>query len=177
MNRRTQKSPAGKQREEALPEVQICLARPDHAAIVAMVLLQSFVEFEPLYTKKAFAATTPDAAQVLDRMREGPVWLAFRNAEVLGTVAAVLEGQSAYIRGMAVLPAARRLKVGRRLLEHVEYWAFQEGCNRLFLSTTPFLHAAIRLYEKFGFQRIDEGAHDLFETPLFTMKKALPGVR
>ena len=177
MNRRTKKDPPTLQREEAPTEVQIRRARPDDATIVATVLHKSFVEFEALYTRQGFAATTPDARQVVDRMREGPVWLAFRNAEVLGTVAAVLEGQSAHIRGMAVLPAARRLKVGRRLLEHVECWAFQEGCNRLFLSTTPFLHAAIRLYEKFGFERIDKGARDLFGTPLFTMEKALPGVK
>jgi GNAT superfamily N-acetyltransferase len=170
VNRRTQKSPARN------PEIQIRLAWPDDAAVVATVLLQSFVEFESFYTRDAFAATTPDAAHVLARMREGPVWLAFRNAEVLGTVAAVLKGELAYIRGMAVLPAARRLKVGHRLLEHVEDWAFQEGCNRLLLSTTPFLDAAIRLYEKFGFQRIAEGAQDLFGTPLFTMEKALPQV-
>ena len=177
MNRRTQKIAATKQREVALPGVQIRLAQPDDAAIVATVLLQSFVEFEPLYTREAFAATTPNAAQVLARMREGPVWLAFRNTDVLGTVAAVLNGESAYIRGMAVLPAARRLKVGHRLLEHIEGWASQEGCNRMFLSTTPFLHAAIRLYEKFGFLRTDEGSHDLFGTPLFTMEKALPRMK
>jgi GNAT superfamily N-acetyltransferase len=106
-------------------------------------------------------------------MREGPVWLALRNVEVLGTVAAVLKGEWAYIRGMAVLPAARHLRVGARLLEHVERWARDQGCRRLFLSTTPFLDAAIRLYEKFGFRRAQEAAHDLFGTPLFTMEKDL----
>ncbi|HET9306399.1 MAG TPA: GNAT family N-acetyltransferase [Candidatus Sulfotelmatobacter sp.] len=144
---------------------------------MATVLHKSFVEFEPLYTRQGFAATTPDAAQVVARMREGPVWLAFRNAEVLGTVAAVLKGESAYIRGMAVLPAARRLRVGARLLEHVEHWAFQEGCGRLLLSTTPFLDGAIRLYEKYGFRRTGGGSHDLFGTPLFTMEKDLRPVK
>ena len=173
VNRRTKRNPSTTQREEAPAEVQIRLARPEDATIVATVLHKSFVEFEPLYTRRGFAATTPDAAQVLARMREGPVWLAVRNAEVLGTVAAVLKGKSAYIRGMAVLPAARRLRVGARLLEHVEHWAFQEGCKRLFLSTTPFLDGAIRLYEKFGFRRAEGGTHDLFGTPLFTMEKDL----
>jgi len=144
---------------------------------VATVLHKSFVEFEPLYTRRGFAATTPDAAQVLARMREGPVWLAFRNAEVLGTVAAVLKGDSAYIRGMAVLPAARHLRVGTRLLEHVERWASHEGCQRLLLSTTPFLDGAIRLYENFGFRRAEEGTDDLFGTPLFTMEKDLHQVK
>jgi hypothetical protein len=43
----------------------------------------------------------------------------------------------------------------------------------LFLSTTPFLTHAIVLYEGLGFQRSNEGPHDLFGTPLFTMVKTL----
>jgi GNAT superfamily N-acetyltransferase len=106
-------------------------------------------------------------------MREGPVWLAFREARVLGTVAAVIKGRSAYMRGMAVLPAARGLRVGSRLLEQVEEWAARERGSRVFLSTTPFLTEAIRLYDRFGFRRTEDGAHDLFGTPLFTMEKNL----
>jgi GNAT superfamily N-acetyltransferase len=174
VNRTTQKSSDSTQQEQPVPEVQIRLAEAGDATAVATVLHKSFVEFEALYTPRGFAATTPDAAQVLARMREGPVWLAFRNVEILGTVAAVLKGEWAYLRGMAVLPAARHLRVGARLLEHVERWARDQGCRRLFLSTTPFLDGAIRLYEKFGFRRAGEGTHDLFGTPLFTMEKDLP---
>jgi GNAT superfamily N-acetyltransferase len=59
------------------------------------------------------------------------------------------------------------------LLQHVEDWATSQGCSRLFFSTTPFLSAAIRLYEKFGFRRTGEGPHELAGTPLFTMEKKL----
>jgi ribosomal protein S18 acetylase RimI-like enzyme len=46
--------------------------------------------------------------------------------------------------------------------------------RRLFLSTTPFLDRAISLYERFGFQRNEEGLRELFGTPLFTMEKFVP---
>lgn len=131
------------------------------------------MEFEGLYTPDGFAATTLKAELVLARMTEGPVWLAFREGKVLGTVAAVINGRSVYMRGMAVLPAARGWRVGSRLLEQVEEWAAGEGCSGVFLSTTPFLSAAIRLYERLGFRRTEDGAHDLFGTPLFTMEKNL----
>ncbi len=58
-------------------------------------------------------------------------------------------------------------------MSHVENVASEHGFRRLFLSTTPFLTSAIRLYERWGFQRSDEGPHDLHGTPLFTMVKIL----
>ena len=66
---------------------------------------------------------------------------------------------------------ARGERIGALLLTHVEEFARTEGCSRLFLSTTPFLDRAIRLYERFGFRRTLEGPHELFGTPLFTMEK------
>ncbi len=157
-----------------LSEIQIRRAGPEDAGAVAKVLYDSFAEYEALYTRAGFAATTPNTEQVLDRMREGPVWVAVRDGRALGTVAALARQKSLYMRGMAVLPAARGLRVGARLLDQVERWALAEGYSRVFLSTTPFLDAAIRLYERYGFRRTDKGPHDLFGTALFTMEKNIP---
>jgi GNAT superfamily N-acetyltransferase len=96
---------------------------------------------------------------------------------VVGTVAAVDRGEELYVRGMAVLPRARGRRVGELLLREVEGHAAALGYSRLSLSTTPFLHRAIRLYERFGFVRSEEGARDLFGTPLFTMAKSLRRAR
>jgi GNAT superfamily N-acetyltransferase len=63
--------------------------------------------------------------------------------------------------------------VGARLLAAAEAHAREAGCRRLFLSTTPFLTAAIALYERAGFARTDEPPHELLGTPLFTMEKGL----
>jgi GNAT superfamily N-acetyltransferase len=74
---------------------------------------------------------------------------------------------------MAVLPEARGHDIGELLLEHVERYAREQGCKRMYLSTTPFLDRAIRLYERWGFRRDDAGPHALYGTPLFTMVKTL----
>ena len=102
------------------------------------------------------------------------MWIAHRREQVFASVAAKANGDSAYIRGMAVVPPARGLGVGVRLLEVVEHWAAEQGCSRIFLRTTPFLHAAIRLYEKQGFRRMPEEPQNLFGTPLFTMERKIP---
>jgi ribosomal protein S18 acetylase RimI-like enzyme len=74
---------------------------------------------------------------------------------------------------MAVRPTARGQRIGELLLAQVENFATAERFQRLFLSTTPFLDRAIRLYERLGFRRIDEEPQELHGTPLFTMEKFL----
>lgn len=151
--------------------VEIRRATAEDAAAVAGVLYESFIEFKALYTDGGFAATALGPEQVLARISEGPVWVASRAGVVVGTVGVVVKGHSVYIRGMAVLPAARGSGAGTALMREAEAWAAREKMDRLFLSTTPFLHSAIRLYEKLGFRRKDQEVHDLFGTPLFTMEK------
>ncbi len=153
--------------------IQISLAAIDQADSIAEVLHRAFLEYEPLYTPEGFAATTPSAEKIQARWSEGPVWVAMQEGVIVGTVAAVSKGDSLYIRSMAIVPSVRGLGTGRLMLEHVEAYARKNNFRRMFLSTTPFLERAIKLYERFGFKRIDQGPHELFGTPLFTMEMTL----
>lgn len=155
------------------PAIEIRSAEQSDAPAIAAVMLAAFEEYRPLYTPEAFAATTPTAERVEARMREGPVWVATKEGAIVGTVAGVSRGLDFYIRGMAVLPQVRGLRIGELLLQVVEAAATERGHRRLILSTTPFLDRAIRLYERLGFERSEEGPTDLFGTPLFTMTRLL----
>jgi GNAT superfamily N-acetyltransferase len=159
--------------KQAEPSIRVRPAGSDDVSSVTSVLRESFAEEEPAYTPEAFAATTLTGERVQARMKEGPVWVALRDDAIVGTVSAVLRGEAVYVRGMAVLPAARGHGVGALLLAEAEGFARARGCTRLLLSTTPFLDAAIRLYERAGFRRSGEGPQDLLGTPLFTMVKEL----
>jgi GNAT superfamily N-acetyltransferase len=138
------------------------------------LLFESFAEYESLYTPEGFSATAITAEQIANRIDEGPVWVALLGEKIVGTVSVIPKDDALYIRGMAVLPAARAQRTGALLLTHVEQFAGTQKFQRLLLSTTPFLDRAIRLYESFGFRRTDEEPHELFGTPLFTMEKAMP---
>ena len=153
--------------------VQIRSASPAEAGEIAHVLRASFAEFEPLYTKAAFDATAPAPDEVVQRMKEGPVWVAARDGEIVGTAAVLLTSTGVYVRGMAVVPAARGHRIGHELLTHIEAFSVARRAPRLYLSTTPFLTQAIRLYKRHGFRRIAEAPHDLYGTPLFTLEKRL----
>ena len=153
--------------------IEIRLATADDAPSISAVLLQSFIEYKSSYTPEGFAATTPNADEIKKRMTEGPLWVALLDGEIVGTVSAVLQGESLYVRGMAVLPSGRGHRIGELLMSRVESFASAQKCKRLFLSSTPFLSRAIALYERLGFSRTSEGSDDLGGTPLFTMEKAV----
>ena len=140
---------------------------------VARVLRESFAEFEHLYTRGGYAATTPDAPELRERWPQGPVWVVERDGAIVGSVAAVAKDGGVYVRSMAVSPASRGTGAARDLMRQLELFAVGERATRLFLSTTPFLFDAIRLYEALGFRRTGGPPHDLAGTPLFTMEKEL----
>ena len=159
------------------PRFEVRVAELDEAVVVAGVLRAAFAEFEGLYTPAAFAATVVTPEQIAARWAEGSTWVAVRGGAVVGTVGAVPTARGVYVRSMAVMPEAAGLGIGRRLLEAVEALAREHGSARLYLSTTPYLTRAIRLYEQFGFVRTGEGPHNLLGTPLFTMEKRLAAGR
>ena len=159
--------------KDAAANIQIRRATVDQAGLVASILRQAFAEFESLYTEQAFAATVLATDAILARMREGPVWCALCEKRIVGTASAVRRETGTYVRGVAVIPAARGLGIGRLLLQEIETFANANRSHRLFLTTTPFLTEAIRLYEHLGFQRTSAGRVEFFGTPLFTMEKML----
>jgi ribosomal protein S18 acetylase RimI-like enzyme len=152
--------------------VTLRLARSSDAHAIAATLGAAFAAFEALYTRPAFAATTPTPDQVAQRFLEGPIWVAEGVDQVLGTVSVVPRSGELYIRSMAVHPAARGQGIGTRLLGTVEDFAAPQGYRRLVLTTTPFLRPAIRLYQQAGFRFTGERG-DLFGTDLLWMAKDL----
>ncbi len=158
-----------------MSEILIRRATPEDAEAISGVLHQAFAEYESLYTSQAFRVTTSAPAENLERMREGPVWVALLDDALVATASAVVTAKGCYIRGMAASPAARGHRIGWALLETIEHFAQHERLPRLYLTTTPFLDRAIALYERYGFCCIDDGPSDLFGTPLFTMVKTLEG--
>lgn len=140
---------------------------------MAEVLREAFAAFEARYTSEAFAATTPPADVLCGRLGEGPSWVAAWDGRVVGTVSALPQGAALYVRSMASRPGSRGRGVGAALLQAVEVHARTQGFARLTLTTTPFLHAAIRLYERHGFTRAPGLPGDLHGTPLIGMAKRL----
>ncbi len=153
--------------------MKIRRATEKDAPAIAGVLVDAFAEVDRLYTRGGYAATAPPAERIRERLAEGPTWVAEDEGRVVGTIAAVKRENGVYVRSMAVTTAARGKHVGRALMLQLELFAVSTDASRMYLSTTPFLFAAIRLYESLGFRRTGEPPDELHGTPLFTMAKPL----
>ncbi len=156
---------------DAKPKIEIRLALPNDATAISTILSEAFAEYEPLYTKEGYIATTPKSDVIKNRFGEGKIWVAVLIKKIVGTISIVSKDDALYIRSMAILPTARGNRIGEKLLKEIENFAIANDFRRLSLSTTPFLHRAIWLYEKFGFER--KGVDDLFGTPLIKIEKKL----
>lgn len=156
-----------------MKKLNIRKARKEEMNLIPDLLRTTFKEYQEIYTPKAFQATICNPEVIRTRMAEGSVLVAAYQKEIVGTASFFLKEHSLYIRGMGVHPKYRGRKIAWKLLEHIEQMGKEKACTRLVLSTTPFLEKAIRLYEKFGFTRSDEGPIELHGTPLFTMVKLL----
>src|SRR5260370_17126248 len=122
-------------------QIQIRRALPEDAPAIAVVLYESFGDYTALSTEEGFAATPPCKEQIEFRMREGPVWLASCDGTIVGTVSAVASGKVLYIRGMAVLPAARGSGAGPAPLDQGKNLTPPQGPPTIFTHPPPLLHS------------------------------------
>ncbi|MFN2439816.1 MAG: GNAT family N-acetyltransferase [Chitinophagaceae bacterium] len=148
-------------------------AEKDDAVKIAELLDLSFLNYKHLYTIKGYQATTPGPETILKRIGEGMCWVYESKSDIAGTLSSKLTSKGLYLYGMAVHPGYRNQKIGWSLLKEAELFAIKKDIGNMYLSTTPFLYKAIKLYEQFGFLKTQEPPFDLYGTPLFTMEKTL----
>ena len=106
----------------------------------------------------------PDAARqerglrlILDNPAIGRIFVVHRDgravamASLLFTVSTAVGGRAAVLEDVIVAAPYRRLKLGRRLVQHMRQWAAEQGIVRLTLLADRSNDAALRFYESEGF--------------------------
>lgn len=162
--------------KKALPldAVVVRLAVSDDAAAISSVLLSSFGPHREHYTPEAFVIVTPSPEAIKGRFAEGPQWVAEIDGQIVGTVGITREPEGLYIRSLGVVPEAQGRGVGHKLLDAIDEYASITAVTRVFLYTTYFVPAAVKLYEKQGFTWVrDTTADEWYGTPGLEMDKKL----
>jgi DNA-binding MarR family transcriptional regulator/GNAT superfamily N-acetyltransferase len=93
----------------------------------------------------------------------GDAWIAEVDGEPAGCVFCVPKGERvAQLRLLLVEPWARGTGIGGRLVEECVRYARRSGRDELVLWTNDVLTGARRIYQRAGFELVEEGPHHAF---------------
>jgi putative acetyltransferase len=128
----------------------ITAERPD--TIEAMELIAEL----DAYLAPLYPPTSRHGFSVEKLLREAVAFFVMRHERVPAGCGGVKLFDTAYgeVKRMYVRPQWRGLGLGTQMLHHLAEYALQQGVAVLRLETGIYQLEAIRLYERFGFQRI-----------------------
>ena len=103
------------------------------------------------------------------------MWLGWVGSDLAGCVALreMRKPDRAEIKRMYVREAYRGLGIAQKLLAEAEYFASGIGYRRIFLDSTDEMQAAVRLYERNGYQRC-ERYNTNSQATIFMSRKLTP---
>ena len=108
------------------------------------------------------ARVLADYVEKRDPQREN-AWIAEVDGAPVGSIFCIKRDEdTAQLRLLLVEPSARGMGIGARLVEECVRFARQAGYRRMVLLTTEMQRDAIRIYQKAGFELVEQTKRDRF---------------
>ena len=163
-------------------------ARPEEYEAVGRLSVDAFAEIASALPPESWASYAADLADIAHRAEVGTVLVAEDGGGLAGTVThyparGAQSGDDwrwwpadyAYLRALAVPPAARGRGAGRLLTQACIDRARAEGAGGIALNTSPLMVAALGLYQDMGFRQVDDaGSWEGMRMMSFVMPLAPP---
>jgi len=147
------------------PMVSIRTAHAGDYSRLRGLLISSYLEYHDCVPPAAFATYLSDLVDLERRADFGEILVAEHERSIVGTATFYADASddgtgwpatASSLRAVAAHPKARGRGVGRALLDACQERAQRRGSTQLCLQTSPFMAAAVRLYEGAGFVRTPE---------------------
>ena len=160
---RTIESMLGERAESPVPYI----LRPHHVGDMGWVVHRQGILYNQEYgwdeTFEALVAEIVAGFVKNHDSRRERCWIAERNGKIVGSVFLIRESDAlAHLRLLYVEPDARRLGIGRRLVDECIRFAREKGYKTITLWTNDVLVSARRIYQAAGFRMASQERHHSF---------------
>ena len=140
------------------PGVRLTFATEADVPRIRALVQAAFAEYEATFDPPAGALRETEEATARS-LTQGGALLAWRGEEAVGTVQFRLEPVYVYLGRLAVLPQARGRGVARMLISCVEQIARLAERDRVHLGTRLKLTRNVALYQRLGYQIVNQFQH------------------
>lgn len=133
--------------------IKIIPYRSEHHAIFKQLNMEWLDHYQLAESHDLMVLDDPQGT-ILDR--NGSIWLAEIDGEIVGSAALVKEEEGVYeLIKMTVAPAHRGKGISKLLIEKCLAEARRVGAQKVTLFSNHMLKTAIRLYENYGFKHVE----------------------
>jgi putative acetyltransferase len=132
---------------------RIELAKESDAAEIAALYKKVWDEYKGRFPRKLVRARQPSVEQMKEWMLQDSYFVAKIGSRIVGVMGCSLKHGTCLLMHMVVDRRHRKRGIGSALTEKAINYAKENGANKVWLDTTPRLHEAVALYQKYGFIR------------------------
>ena len=140
-------------------QITIRPIEPSDNTTIAKIIRDTLTEFKANKPGTVFFDDSTDHLYELFRETGSGYFIALSDGKIVGGAGifptAGLPEKTAELVKMYLLPEARGIGLGKKLMDHNIAFAKQLGYENLYLETMPELKNAIRSYERNGFTYLD----------------------
>lgn len=142
-----------------MDEIQIRTIQPSDNPTLARIIRTTLAEFGANHPGTVYFDPSTDQLFELFLQPGSCYYVAFLNGEMVGGAGifpsnGLPKGTCELVK-MYLLPAARGIGLGKKLIQMALAFAEQNNYEQVYIETMPELQQAMKVYEKFGFQYLE----------------------